>query len=313
MEYAKKILLAGFCCLLCSSLSAQFQIRLSKGDSLRREGDLDAAIAAFKEQIRQKADDEVSVYNIACAYAKSSGMNHYYDSAFKYLEILGLKDSTTTPLTDPDFINLWKDARWEKFESAQLSRIMAKVKKDYPLLNQALAKKLWRMSALDQAYYADLETAERKFGKNSSINRALWDLKARINEQNQKDLIRLIDSIGWPKKSEAGARGASAAFLIIQHSDLVKQKQYLPVIKELCEKNEASWESYALMYDRIQIGEGKSQLYGSQIRFNSEKKAYELFPVEDEKNLNKRRKDMGLQPIEEYVSRWGIKYQQVKQ
>lgn len=35
---------------------------------------------------------------------------------------------------------------------------------------------------------------------------------------------------------------------------------------------------------------------------------YELYPVEDEFNLNKRRKEMGLGSIEEYLSGFNIQY-----
>lgn len=80
------------------------------------------------------------------------------------------------------------------------------------------------------------------------------------------------------------------------------------MIKELCLDSEARWESYALMYDRVQISQDKPQLYGSQVRYNEATKKNEFFPIEDEANVNKRRAEMGMPPIESYAEFFGIKY-----
>ena len=134
----------------------------------------------------------------------------------------------------------------------------------------------------------------------------MWDLKNKINKQNQEELEKLIETKGWPKISEVGGAASTAAFLIIQHSDIEKQKKYLPVIKKLCEQKDAMWQDYALMYDRILVTEKKPQKYGSQINYNEQTKKYELFPLEDESKVDEWRKEVKLGPLSEYVSQWGI-------
>jgi hypothetical protein len=96
--------------------------------------------------------------------------------------------------------------------------------------------------------------------------------------------------------------------LIIQHSNLELQEKYLPTIKTLCDQKEADWESYSLMYDRIQIGHDKPQLYGSQLHYNEKTKKNEFFPIEDEKNVDKRRAEIGMMPLEDYAAHFGVKY-----
>ena len=278
----------------------------STADSLRHEGNISAAVEEFKKLYANDPKNQGNIYNYACALSVTGQK----DSAFKYLYLATERDTTNMALTDPDFIPLKEDKRWNVFESKLASMISIKYKFVYKDL--VYAKTLWRMGALDQAYYSDIEIAEKKIGRNSTVVRALWDLKEMINNKNQRDLEVLIEQKGWPKISDVGGTASNMAFLIIQHSDLNKQKKYLPTIEKLCKEKEASWQSYALMYDRIQVGENKPQKYGSQVTYNEQTKAYELFPLEDDTKVEQWRKEIGMIPLTDYVARWSIKFEPLK-
>ena len=58
-----------------------------------------------------------------------------------------------------------------------------------------------------------------------------------------------------------------------------------------------------MLLDRVLVGEGKPQVYGTQgKRFEDWKgKEPELEPIEDEANVDKRRAEVGLPPLAEYV------------
>ena len=99
---------------------------------------------------------------------------------------------------------------------------------------------------------------------------------------------------------------------MIQHADLEKQQKYLPVIEALCKAGEAQWQDYALMYDRIQTSIGKSQRYGSQVRFDDQTQQYELFPLEDASKVDEWRKQAGLKPLSAYLKNWNISWPPVK-
>jgi len=281
-------------------INAQFTIIMSTADSLRENGDLAGAIEEFKKIFAKEPNNQLNIYNYACALS----VTRQADSAFKYLTIAIDMDTMIAPLTDPDFLYIRENPKWDLFEKKLIFMLQKKINK--PCKDIEYAKKLWKMQALDQAYYSDIDIAEKKIGMKSTVVIALWDLKDRINKQNQIELEQLIESKGWPKKTEVGEQAASAAFLIIQHSDNEKQKKYLPVIKKLCEQNEADWQSYALMYDRIQVYDNKPQKYGSQITYNDQTKKYELLPLEDETKVDEWRKEIGLVPLSDYVSQWGI-------
>jgi len=164
------------------------------------------------------------------------------------------------------------------------------------------------MMALDQEYYYEIDIVEKKIGINSPVEEALWDQKEKINARNSDELDSIVSVKGWPKISVVGHFASISAFLIMQHSTTERQKKYLPTIKELCKKNEANWEDYALMYDRIEVSENRPQLYGSQAKYNEQTKQNEFFPIDDEKNVNKRRADMNMQPLEVYAQQFGIIY-----
>ena len=284
----------------------EFIIVKSTADSLRDEGDLKGAISEFQKSYIKNPKDEVNLYNYACALS----LTNQNDSCFKYLNLVIELDTSISILTDPDFIAMKKDKRWNKFENRLLKMLEVKNKK--PIKNLPYAKTLWKMAALDQAYYSDISLAEKKIGINSTVVNALWDLKQIINNKNQKELEGLLQAKGWPKISAVGQSASTTAFLIIQHSNIAKQKKYLPIIKKLCSIKESDWQEYALMYDRIQVSENKPQKYGSQIHFNEKTQTNELYPLENETKVEEWRKELGMESLADYVSMWGLKFEPKK-
>ncbi|MFO0321885.1 MAG: DUF6624 domain-containing protein [Bacteroidota bacterium] len=286
--------------------SQDFSIIKNKADSLRECGDIEGAIFEFRKAYNENSKNGLNLYNFSCLFSKIK----QYDSCFKYLNLSIELDTNFIAFTEADFIPFRKSKYWNKFESRLLKMIELKYKNKFKDLEYA--KKLWKMSALDQAYYSDISVAEKKIGTNSTVVNALWDLKEIINNKNQKELELLIQKKGWPKISSVGYDASITAFLIIQHSDITKQKKYLPTIQQLCKLNEADWQDYALMYDRIQTSENKPQRYGSQIRFNEITKSYELYPLEDETKVEEWRNELGMVSLADYLSLYGIKFEPKK-
>jgi tetratricopeptide (TPR) repeat protein len=273
----------------------------AQADSLRKEGNLEAAIESYRMAIAGQPDDFSANYNLACSFS----LLNRKDSAFHYLNIALPMDSTVLALRDPDLYYLQEDARWDQLEQEQIGRIEAAHQK---YQNLPLAKELWKMGRGDQAFYYQIKLADDKMGRPNPVSTGLWYLKEGINKQNQERLIDIIENHGWPKSSEVGGAAAGVAFLVIQHASLELQKKYIPMIEKACQADEARWSSYALMYDRIQIRENRPQKYGSQVRYN-ENGEYEPFPIEEPAYVNQRRKEVGLGPIEEYLGRWNITWE----
>ncbi|MBR9833060.1 hypothetical protein GYB57_13005 [bacterium] len=293
-----------FCSILCLFLFNNIFSQSSESstaDLLFKNGKLKEAILLYDSIYKIDSNNRSNTYNYACAYALMGNK----DSAFKYLFIATESDSMVQALNDPDFYFLITDHRWTEFENQMIAKIEAKHQK---YVDPKLTMELWRMKIKDQAFYYHLKLADKQNGLDSPIIKALWELKHLINDENLDRLEEIIAENGWPKRSAVGSSAAQTVFLIIQHADLETQKKYLPAMKEAANEKEASWSSLALLIDRIEMREGRPQIYGSQISRDQEGN-YKVFEMIEPEYVNQRRKEVGLPPLENYVKNWGITWE----
>lgn len=124
-----------------------------------------------------------------------------------------------------------------------------------------------------------------------------------IDSKNQQKVVSLIEKCGFPTKSEVGEDGMTAVFLVIQHSSSGLMAYYYPQLLEAVEQGDISKSSFALMQDRLLMWNGFKQIYGSQIRSGH------LYDLEDPEAVNERRSEMGLGPIEEYLTHWSLDFE----
>lgn len=127
------------------------------------------------------------------------------------------------------------------------------------------------------------------------------------DKENTAWLKEHIKQKGWPTFSVAGKDGGQAAWLLVQHADLDPkfQRECLDLMTKL-PKNEISQKNLAYLTDRVLLAEGKKQLYGTQFQQISGK--WQPRPLEDEKNVDKRRAEMGLSMLAEYASQLRKQY-----
>jgi hypothetical protein len=123
---------------------------------------------------------------------------------------------------------------------------------------------------------------------------------ADIDRKNTTRMKEIIDKHGWPGKSLVGKDGANAAWLLVQHADKDHgfQKRCLPLLQRAVKAQEASAANLAYLTDRVLVGENKKQVYGTQFRMADGK--WQPYPIEDEKNVDERRKEVGLPTLAEY-------------
>lgn len=277
-----------------------------QADSLMQHGKFKEALNTYREGYRQDPKDQYHLEQLVFALGRTGQL----DSCFKYLAIKTRNDTSAAYFVEGSFYYLLEDPRWKTFQDDMIARINYKMGNPYKDLDYARA--LWRMQVRDQAFYPEDQVAEQEFGFDNPLSKAIWELKERLNHENQAELIALIEKKGWPRKSQVGGLAASAAFFIIQHSDTQKQMRFLPEIKKLCAQKEANWPEYALMYDRIELAQGRPQRYGSQLNFNPMTNQYELGNLEDPAKVDTWRQEVGLEPLAEYLANWGLKWEAPK-
>jgi len=167
---------------------------------------------------------------------------------------------------------------------------------------------LLEINESDQRYRRQIEFIETKYGRESN------QLKALLNDMYLADSINLIhvDSIlkvfGWLGSDKIGSQANLTLFAVIQHSKLSVQLEYLPLIREAVIKGNAQAKNLAILEDRVAIFQGKMQTYGSQVFWSKLTNKYFILPLADIDNVDKKRAEVGLQPLAEYVSRWNIKW-----
>ena len=241
-------------------------------------------------------------YNAACSWALAG----VPDSAFYQLNfIVNNKNywDLGQIVAEHDFNSLKKDKRWKKL----LESIELNIKRKEAKLNKQLIQQLDSVFARDQKYRVK-KKGEEIFGLDSN---EMNQLRKSIKENDSINLIKvksIIDSFGWLGKDVIGVKGNETLFLVIQHSDPKTQEKYLPIMREAVRIGQAEASSLALLEDRVAISQGKKQIYGSQIEQDPKTGKFIILPIEDEANVNKRRKEVGLDPLEDYVKGWGISY-----
>ncbi len=105
---------------------------------------------------------------------------------------------------------------------------------------------------------------------------------------NLQLVSRILSESGYPRKSKVGDFATLTVWMIIQHSDLGRIKQFLPQLEEAVRRGDLAPAYLAATKDRIDIREGRPQKYGTQ--FNC--------PLLDSLRVNEWRQEVGLPPIE---------------
>ncbi len=117
--------------------------------------------------------------------------------------------------------------------------------------------------------------------------------------KHRPKIERIHETYGWPKQSQFGEEAVSAFWLLVQHQEPEVQRAWLQELASLAEDGEASRQNYALLFDRVQKGLGKPQRWGTQVSCMDGRAV--LDPVEDSTNLDKRRAELFMPPMEEYM------------
>lgn len=209
---------------------------------------------------------------------------------------------------DDEIIEILRVQNNEMLQEICKKRFLSEFKicKDYSIEkvdNEELKIELIKMYINDQYVRSNLMT-EILDKYNLNKNEVVIDtFGMNTDERNRERLKEIIAEHGFPTKKLVGKDAMDGIFLIIQHSDDDKewQKSQLPNVKKAVYKGEMDSQDYAYLYDRIKLNGDEKQLYGTRFsRVDPKTKTVELAPIEDIENLDKRRMEVGMMPIEMY-------------
>jgi tetratricopeptide (TPR) repeat protein len=276
---------------------------LSTADSLRNAGNISDAIKEYNRLYLKNPEDRTNLYNYACALS----IAQQTDSCFRYLEKLLQINAPVSLLTDPDFISVREAKEWTGLEDRLVKILIGEGKIE--VRDPEYAKALWKLLCYDQSCFYETGIAVRKLGPDSPVVGAMRRLQKMMNEKNLDELESLLLSKGWPKISQVGREAAGAAFFVLQHSNAGYQQKYIQMFEKACRENEGNWQQYALMFDRMRMNQNLPQKYGTHTYLDPMAgRTDELYPLEDESKVDEWRKEIGLEPLKDYLAGTGIKY-----
>lgn len=171
-------------------------------------------------------------------------------------------------------------------------------------------KRLTQIYEKDQKERAAYDAIERQYGWGAKESQ---DARQKIKDMDKEHLTEVEKIIaqvgGYPGKSVVGQPLDQVAFLIIQHSvDRAVHEKYLPMVTEAAQKNELDKAGVAFLTDQVKVQKKEKQVYGTQIHINNQGQK-DVYPIEDEANVDQRRKQMDLEPMAAYLARMGVKKQ----
>lgn len=242
-----------------------------------------------------------NIYNAACCLA----LSNYPDSAFFVLNNIAtvLNYSNYKHITtDQDLISLHNDKRWK----ALLEIILVNKKNSEADFNKGLVSKLDSIYTDDQLERSQDDAIGERFGWNSEERKNLWRIIQKKDSINLIKVNSIYKEYGWSSTNVIGKQGSYTMFLVIQHSDIKTQEYYLPIIRQVVKDGKLSGQSLALLEDRVALRQEKRQIYGSQIGNITGINIDYVRPLEDPDNVDKRRAEVGLEPMSEYLRKFNL-------
>ena len=203
-------------------------------------------------------------------------------------------------IRDSSFAAARRQARWPEFVRRTRAR--------YAAIDTTLRSELLRLAEQDQRNRVGIDTVVTHFGRQSPQADSVFASLERADAPLRQRVADIVAARGWPVRHLVGDDGAHAAWLVVQHAPLGLQQRMLPLVRAAVGRGDARPGDLALLEDRVLVGEGKPQRYGSQMNYSPTGGPGTVAPIEDPDCVDQRRAKVGLEPLSAYLMQFGIDY-----
>lgn len=286
--------------VIVTSYGQNYEDLIKKADSCYEAKNYKLSTSFFEKAFKSKPELKKNFYNASCAASLANDKKN----SLKWLEIAVNNgfNSVEHIKSDTDLDNVRKEKKFKKIIN-NLEESIALIEANY---DKPLQKELIEIFKEDQDIRNKYVVAQKTYGYESKEVDSLGKIMLLKDSLNLIKIVKILDEKGWVGKDKVGQQANTTLFLVIQHSDLKVQQKYLPMMREAVKKGNADAVSLALLEDRIALREGRKQIYGSQIGTNPVTKTKYVLPLEDPDNVDKRRIEVGLGTLADYVKNWNI-------
>lgn len=118
---------------------------------------------------------------------------------------------------------------------------------------------------------------------------------------NIKKIKAILNNNGWPEWTVIGDQGNRTICNVLQHADQVTREHYIPMMRQAVLDKKLEPRYLVRAEDRIATDKGELQIYGGQMKYYPETKSFNVWPIYDPVNIDKRRAEIGLGPIAEHL------------
>jgi hypothetical protein len=216
-----------------------------------------------------------ALYDAACCYALDGRLEDAVATLGDALD--GGYWDAEHMVVDEDLMTVREHAKWPALTEHVKQNLIAF---EANLVDPALRRELLDLAQKDQRTRASDDTGA---------------MQARAHD-NLVRMKEVVAKYGWPSRKVVGTDGANAAWSLVQHADadVDFQKECLEKMEPLVKSGDVAAKDYAFLFDRVAVGQGRKQRYGTQLDGD------DFAPIEDPQNVDARRKEMGLPSLAEY-------------
>ncbi|MCB9294610.1 MAG: hypothetical protein H6559_16040 [Lewinellaceae bacterium] len=196
------------------------------------------------------------------------------------------------------FDGLREDERW-----AGILQIVEEKEQLYGTARRRLEK----IRREDQALRQVMGCAKEKFSGDSLSLAYFFGLMGRQDSLNLAQVEGIVAEYGWLGEHKIGDEANGTLWLVVQHASLETQEKYLPVIEASVLRGETPPAKLAFLRDRMAYHRREKQYYGTQVVQIKETGEYKPYPIADPERVDQRRREIGLEPLADYLDFFGIR------
>jgi len=247
-------------------------------------------------------------YNAACSWALAGNIDSAFFNLQRIVDKANYANYKHIHITsDTDLNSLHSDKRW----TTLILQVKQNKEKSEEKYNKPLLHLLDSMRTEDQKWRNYMRRFTNGELQSDTISRETISRNISLTDSLNYFLLKgIIDKYGFPNYDIVGQEGSNNFWLLVQHQDRnpTFQDSVLVKMKIQVDANKASIRNYAYLVDRVKVNTGQKQVYGTQMKLNSEQSSYIPKSVIDPDKLNERRASVGLSTIESYIEMMNTKY-----
>lgn len=134
--------------------------------------------------------------------------------------------------------------------------------------------------------------------KEAAVYQKIYRENHALNIQKVRSIL---DTYGWPDTTLIDEQDNHTICNVLQHSDQETREHYIPMMKQAVLDKKLEARFLVRAQDRLATDKGELQIYGGQMKYYPETKSFNVWPVYDPVNIDKRRAEIGLGPIAEHL------------